>query len=100
MIIGLLARIGFTAEDYIREYRLDPSLLSLDFYFEDLNKGVEVHSRIHSTLKQAKRKAYDKRKRAICQQRGIETLWLRQTDLNNVPRLFRKLQNFFRPKTG
>lgn len=98
LIIGLLARMGFAAGDYIREYRLAPSLLSLDFFFDDLNKAVEVHSRIHSTLNVEERKRCDKRKRAICKQRQIETLWIRQTDLNNVPKLFQKLQSFFRPQ--
>lgn len=96
IVIGLLGLLKLRCDqDYIREHRLRPSLLSLDFYFDHLNKGIEVHGKIHSTLKRKERQANDKRKRALCAEQGIEVLWIRHRELNNVPKLFQKLQSFF-----
>ena len=95
LVIGLLARLGFREGDYVREYRLGGSLLSLDFYFDGQNKAIEVHTKIHLKWQRQKRRERDVRKRELAEQMDINVLWVKERDLKNAPKLFQKLQRFF-----
>jgi hypothetical protein len=91
LIIGILARLNLRVE---REFQLAPSFQTLDFYFPDCNKGLEFHGRIHTRLNREQREACDVRKRELLASAGIETLWVEHSELENVPVLARKIEDF------
>jgi very-short-patch-repair endonuclease len=91
IIIGILDDLNLT---YEREWRLQPSFLTLDFYFEQQRKGVEFHGRIHGQLKQEQREENDAKKRALLAQAGIECLWIEHTEMNERAALVRKIRAF------
>jgi len=90
-IIAILDDFGLA---YEREWRLEPSYLTLDFYFESQRKGIEFHGRIHGQLKQEQREENDAKKRDLFAQAGIECLWIEHTEMDNAPALARKIQAF------
>jgi len=93
-IIGILERL---AVPYEREWRLEPSYLTLDFYCAQLGKGLEFHGRIHGQLKQQQREANDAKKRALLSKLGIETLWIEHTEMKDVKALAEKIERFLSP---
>ncbi len=94
LLIGILSRLK---EKFEREWRIEPSFLTLDFYFQDLRKGIEFHGRIHGQLKQQQREANDARKRELLALSGIECLWIEHTEMDDVPALARKIERFLAP---
>jgi hypothetical protein len=91
VIIGILARLNVT---YEREWRLEPSFLTLDFYLPTLRKGIEFHGRIHGQLKQEQREQNDAKKRELLADACIETLWIEHTEMDDVAALTDKIRAF------
>jgi len=79
---------------YEREWQLQPSFLTLDFYMPSLRKGIEFHGRIHGQLKQEQREANDAKKRELLASAGIETLWIDHTEMNDIEALTDKIRAF------
>lgn len=65
--------------------------MTLDFYCERLNRGVEFHGAIHGRLKKEKREENDKRKRELLAEQGIKTLWVAEPDTKDMPMLIERL---------
>src|SRR5215813_11928133 len=91
VIIGILDRLTVA---YEREWQLQPSFLTLDFYMPSLRKGIEFHGRIHGQLKQEQREANDAKKRELLASAGIETLWIDHTEMNDIEALTDKIREF------
>lgn len=96
VIIDILDDLAVT---YEREWQLEPSFLTLDFYFQDLRKGIEFHGRIHGQLKQQQREANDAKKRELLEQAGIECLWIEHTELTDLQEISEKIERFLSPAT-
>src|SRR5262249_31008118 len=90
-IIDILDGLNVT---YEREWQLQPSFLTLDFYMPSLRKGIEFHGRIHGQLKQEQREQNDAKKRELLINTGIETLWIDHTEMNDVAALIEKIRAF------
>src|SRR5262249_22254845 len=91
VIIGILARLNVT---YEREWQLQPSFLTLDFYLPAARVGIEFHGRIHGQLKQEQREQNDAKKRELLASAGIETLWIDHTEMNDIEALTDKIREF------
>jgi very-short-patch-repair endonuclease len=91
LIIGILSTLRIEFE---REWQIISSFFTLDFYLPALNKGIEIHGKIHQTLKQEVRANNDITKRELLTQAGIDCLWLTHADLEDVPRLIEKIKSF------
>jgi very-short-patch-repair endonuclease len=91
VIIAILARLNV---DYEREWQIQPSFLTLDFYFPALRAGIEFHGRIHGQLKQEQRERNDAKKRELLTTAGIECLWIDHTEMNDVAALIEKIRAF------
>jgi very-short-patch-repair endonuclease len=91
VIIGILARLNVA---YEREWQLQPSFLTLDFYFPALRAGIEFHGRIHGQLKQEQREANDAKKRDLLAAVGIECLWIDHSEMANLDALIEKIRAF------
>lgn len=94
VIIGILNDLGVT---YEREWQLEPSFLTLDFFFPQLRKGIEFHGRIHGQLKQQQREANDAKKRELLEQAGIECLWIDHMEMDDLKTLAEKIERFLSP---
>lgn len=57
-----------------REWRLEPSFLTLDFYMPDLRKGIECHGRILGRLNREQLESTNSKKRELLAVVCIETL--------------------------
>src|SRR5262249_52670412 len=79
---------------YEREWQLQPSFLTLDFYMPSLRKGIEFHGRIHGQLKQEQREQNDAKKRELLATAGIECLWIEHTEMDDMAALIEKIQAF------
>jgi hypothetical protein len=91
VIIGVLDSLNV---DYEREWQLQPSFLTLDFYLTGLRKGIEFHGRIHGQLKQEQREQNDAKKRDLLTVACIETLWIDHTEMSDVAALIEKIRAF------
>jgi very-short-patch-repair endonuclease len=91
LIIGILSTLKINSE---REWQIPGSFLTLDFYLSEFHKAIEVHGRIHSTLKKQQREENDARKRELLKQLGIECLWVEESELRDVMSLAAKIQRF------
>jgi very-short-patch-repair endonuclease len=91
VIISILDDLNLAFD---REWRLQPSFLTLDFYFESRRKGIEFHGRIHGQLKQEQREENDAKKRELLAQAGIECLWIEHTEMDERAALARKIRAF------
>jgi len=78
VLIGILNRLNV---DYEREWQLQPSFLTLDFYLKEICAGIEFHGSIHGQLKQEQREQNDAKKRELLADAGIETLWIEHYEL-------------------
>jgi hypothetical protein len=91
VIIGILDGLNV---DYEREWQLQPSFLTLDFYLPATRVGIEFHSRIHGQLKQEQREQNDVKKRELLAEARIETLWIDHTEMGDVAALIEKIRAF------
>lgn len=90
-LIGILNDLGVMFE---REWRLEPSYLTLDFFLSGIRKGIEFHGRVHSQLKQRQREANDEKKRELLTDAEIETLWIDHTEMSDIMELTEKIRAF------
>jgi very-short-patch-repair endonuclease len=91
VLIGILNRLNVA---YEREWQLQPSFLTLDFYLPATHVGIEFHGRIHGQLKQEQREANDAKKRVLLANAGIETFWIDHTEMDDVAALIEKIRAF------
>jgi hypothetical protein len=91
VIIGILNRLNVV---YEREWQLQPSFLTLDFYLPAIHVGIEFHGRIRGQLKQEQREANDAKKRELLATAGIETLWIDHTEMGDTEALAEKIREF------
>jgi len=91
VLIGILNRLNVA---YEREWRLQPSFLTLDFYLPEISVGIEFHGRIHGQLKQEQREQNDAKKRDLLASAGIQCLWIEHAEMNDVAALIEKIQAF------
>src|SRR5262249_11292844 len=96
-IIDILDGLNVT---YEREWQLQPSFLTLDFYMPSLRKGIEFHGRIHGQLKQEQREQNDAKKRELLASAGVETLWIDHRDLEDLAVLIEKIRRFLQPEVN
>jgi len=95
-IIGILDSLNVTCE---REWQLQPSFLTLDFYLPEIRAGIEFHGRIHGQLKQEKREENDAKKHELLVAAGIETLWKLATPTLDCEETNACQRQFARPAT-
>jgi len=91
VLIGILNRLDVA---YEREWQLQPSFLTLDFYLPEIRVGIEFHGRIHGQLKQEQREQNHAKKRELLASAGIETLWIDHTEMNDIEALTDKIRAF------
>lgn len=91
LLIGILSSLGIAS---LRNWQIADSFLTLDFYLPETGQGIEVHGRIHSTLKQQERAANDARKRELLAVQGIDTLWIGEDELRDVAELIQAIKRF------
>ena len=91
VIIGILDCLNVV---YEREWQLQPSFLTLDFYLPTIRVGVEFHGRIHGQLKQEQREQNDVKKLELLANAGIETSWIEHTELGDIEALTDKIRAF------
>jgi hypothetical protein len=90
-MIGLLSTLKIPFE---REYELGQSCRAVDFKILNTNKCIEVHTRIHHTLKVEERKRNDEIKRMLLGSLNLECLWVQEEELKEVIGLAAKIKNF------
>jgi len=81
---------------YEREWQLQPSFLTLDFYLTEIRAVIEFHGRIHGQLKQEQREQNDAKKRELLADAGIETLWIDHTEMSDIEPLIEKIRTFLK----
>ncbi len=91
LLIGILSTLRIS---FVREWQIPGSFYTLDFYLPALNKGIEIHGRIHDRLNQERRAANDVNKRELLARAGVSCLWLDQEDLQDVPALIANILSF------
>lgn len=93
VVIGILSRLGFD-QQYEREARVASSLMTVDFFFPEKRKAIEVNGRIHQVFDAEQRLARQHQKLALLESERIQCLQIEYLEFCDVRQVISKIREF------